>query len=670
MGDRAARVCSRGIPLRFTGLLFSGIKAPMRHHKPAFFKRGVVVHRMIAWALVWFAVSCVHMRPTPKAAFSFLRTDGARVVDENGRPVALKGCNLGNWLLLEMWMLDLKNLGANADIPDQYTFEDVLRQRFGPEQADALMELYRSNWIRERDFEILNSFGFNAIRLPFHYSLLEDDRRPMELKPDAFRWLDQAVAWARTHGMYVVLDLHGAPGGQSVDHTTGREGQNRLWSDELCHKRMIWLWQRMAEHYCNEPAVAAYDLLNEPFGDYKTEQHRETLLSLMDAAYRAIREVDSRHIVIFPGTREGLRFYGRPADHGWTNVMFTEHHYPGVFHETAALETHIEHINRTLYWLGHYLQQVKTPLLIGEFNVIFRRAGGPELMRYYYDLFERHGWWATMWAYKLVNSRGGLGRDNWYLVTNQDSAPRLDLRTAPYEEIAAFFRWLGAMPYAVDEELREALTRAMPSLLAMEMPPLLLKAPAQDDVPEWTAEDIAAEPAGGQRVPSAERMDVYGGGQDIWNDRDEFRFVWKDLDGDFDIEAAVVDFVEAHPYSKAGLMIRSAPTPDAAHVLLHAFPDGQVVAGYRERDGANMGEKKYPIRSFPIRLKLAKRGPTIRAWFRSLEDPEWREAGDWNCEWAEGRVCAGLAVLSHDRRFLACASFDDIRVAPADGETR
>ena len=159
--------------------------------------------------------------PPPEVkAPPFLRAEGTRIVDADGNPVILKGCNLGNWLLLEMWMLDLRG------IRDQYEFESILAQRFGPAEKDRLMELYRSNWIRERDFEVVRSFGFNVVRLPFNYRLLEDDANPFQLRPDAFKWLDAALRMAQGAGLYVILDMHGVPGGQSDDHTTGHAGQN------------------------------------------------------------------------------------------------------------------------------------------------------------------------------------------------------------------------------------------------------------------------------------------------------------------------------------------------------------------------------------------------------------------------------------------------------------
>src|SRR5512140_367107 len=102
------------------------------------------------------------------AALSRLHTQGTQWVDAAGGPVALRGCNLGNWLIQEMWMHNMKLEG----IPDQYTLEQVLAKRFGEERKDALLEMYRRNFITARDFTIIKSFGMNVVRLPFWYTLL------------------------------------------------------------------------------------------------------------------------------------------------------------------------------------------------------------------------------------------------------------------------------------------------------------------------------------------------------------------------------------------------------------------------------------------------------------------------------------------------------------------
>ena len=142
-----------------------------------------------------------------------LSVKGSKILAPNGEKITLKGCNVGNWFVLEMWMLDQK-------LPDQYTFENILKERFGKEKKQELMEVYRENWLKENDFKIIKSFGMNTIRIPFQYTILVDPDKPYELKNDSWYWLDKAVEWAENNDLYVILDLHGSPGMQSsMDHT-------------------------------------------------------------------------------------------------------------------------------------------------------------------------------------------------------------------------------------------------------------------------------------------------------------------------------------------------------------------------------------------------------------------------------------------------------------------
>ena len=190
-----------------------------------------------------------------------------RIISPEGNVTALKGCNLGNWLVLEMWMLDQ----VTDKHHDQYTFESVLEERFGNDKKHKLMELYRENWITEEDYKTVRSFGMNTVRLPFQYNILMDKDKPYSLRKNAWVWLDRAVQWAEKNELSVILDLHGAPGRQSgMDHT-GRSNYNRLWKDKEYQDQTTWLWKEISKHYINNPTIAAYDLLNEPWGGTKNQ---------------------------------------------------------------------------------------------------------------------------------------------------------------------------------------------------------------------------------------------------------------------------------------------------------------------------------------------------------------------------------------------------------------
>ncbi len=361
------------------------------------------------------------------APLPMLSTRGTRWVEAEGNQVLLKGCNLGHWLLQEMWM---HNMGTRG-IPDQYTMEQVLADRFGRSAKDDLMRTYHDNYITTRDFKIIKSFGMNVVRLPILYSLLEDDSRPFELKPDAWVYIDRAIDWAEAEGIYTILDLHGAAGSQNGAHHSGREGPSELWSSPENQRRTVWLWRQIASRYKDRSAVAAYDLLNEAWSPPK-----DKLKKLVFDIYHAIREVDPDHIVIFPDHR-GFEFYGKPNELGMTNVAFTMHFYPGLFGwRQADVPTHMDWLTKGVNEWRDRVEAVGVPLLVGEMNVVLKGAGGAEMMRRSYDTYASFGWGTTMWSYKVFTRAGGAVPAIWGMVTNPsgEGAPLVKVDTWNYDD--------------------------------------------------------------------------------------------------------------------------------------------------------------------------------------------------------------------------------------------
>jgi len=362
---------------------------------------------------VFLMVLCAG-RALAAPSLPMLKTQGARWVDASGRPVVLRGCNLGNWLLIEMWMHNMRAEG----IPDQYAMEEALARRFGQAAKEELLRTYRENYITARDFAIIRSFGMNVVRIPIWYRLLMDDDRPYEIRPHAWLDLDRAVDLAEAAGIYTIIDLHGAPGGQNPWHHCGRENRNELWGSEENQRRTVWIWRQIAAHYRGRTAVAAYDLLNEPYTAPEAEL-RDLVLRL----YQAVREVDPDHIIVFPATPAGFEFYGRPADLGMTNVAFTCHFYPGFFGwGSPEPGVHLAWLGRGVLEWRDRVEAAGAPLLVGEMNVVLRTAGGPQMMRRAFDTYAGLGWATTMWSYKVFTREGDIGDGSWGMVTNPSGA--------------------------------------------------------------------------------------------------------------------------------------------------------------------------------------------------------------------------------------------------------
>lgn len=594
---------------------------------------------------------------TGEAAPFALRMRGADLVNESGNVVTLRGCNLGNWFLFETWMMDA---AGRADEPrDHVDIVRTLERRFGPARAEELLDLHREKWIAARDFALIRELGMNVVRLPFHHALVEDPLRPGELRANAFRWLDHAVRLASDANLYVILDLHGAPGSQSLDHVTGESGRNEFWLAEN-RRRGAALWEAIARRYRDEPAVVAYDLLNEPYGRLNMDHDDAQLVGAMDELVAAVRRADPDKLIYCAGSLRGIEVYGPPAARGWRNVGFTEHFYPGFYGDEASLATQALFLNGKVPQRAALLRSWDAPYLVGEFNPVIDRNGGPTMLRRYFDAFAAHGWAATMWSYKLVKREAGAGTEPWYLVTNAEplEIPRFTQSTDA--EIERFFRACGTVGYALPEAQIEALRQPAPppalALAATGAPP-----PAAFEVPAgWQLFDIGdSYPRGAVSGDSPDSFSVWGGGRDLIAGRDEFTLLARPVSADFELASTVAFEGLAHRYAKAGLMFRASAEEDAPFVMAHIFPNGRCILAVRRERGARVEEQGLSADLPTVRITFGRRGARFVAIFESGAERIERSCVAENLP-AEGLL--GVFVLSHDGALSTKVEFSGLRV--------
>ena len=250
-----------------------------------------------------------------QASAQFAHTNHKQIVDSAGKPLFLRATNLGNWLVPEgyMWLFE-----GGPQSPSE--IRGLVLELLGPEGAAAFWQKYRDNYVRREDIALLHRAGFNAIRVPMHYSLFEENG-------EGFKLLDRLIEWSRAEGLYVILDLHAAPGGQTGANIDDSAGYPWLYQSAKEQEHLIAVWRRVASHYRDEPAVLGYDLLNEPIPHYpKLAPLNSALEPLYKKVVRQIREVDAHHIVFLGGAQWDSNFsvFGPPFD---ANVVYTFHKY-------------------------------------------------------------------------------------------------------------------------------------------------------------------------------------------------------------------------------------------------------------------------------------------------------------------------------------------------------
>lgn len=286
-------------------------------------------------------LSVVAMFVLPSHA-QFAHTRGTEIIGTDGKPIFLHGTNLGNWFVPEgyMWRFE-----GGPQSPKE--IEAFVTEMIGPKESQKFWNEYRERYITEDDIRFIRTQGFNVIRVPLHWKFFQNS------DSEGFRLLDRLVLWCRNAGLYVVLDLHAAPGGQTGTNIDDGHGYPWLFLDSDAQQQTVDLWKRIANHYRNEHTVLGYDLMNEPIPNYPgLSVLHPALEPLCHRIVSAIRSVDKHHIVILEGAEWAGDFsvFGAPFD---ANAVYEFHKYwKGVNQQT--LQQFIDY--RTKYsvpiWLG------------------------------------------------------------------------------------------------------------------------------------------------------------------------------------------------------------------------------------------------------------------------------------------------------------------------------
>jgi len=232
-----------------------------------------------------------------------LRTDGTRIVNGAGEEFLPVGVGLGNWLLWEGYMW---RLPGRFDRPR--TIESLFRELTGDTYTEDFIRRFREIYITEADVAAIAAEGFNSVRVPIEWHVLMENAPGFPLREEGFVLLERFLDWCETHRLYVFLDMHGAPGGQTganIDNSW--DSRPRLFSDPETRAAGIRLWEAIARRFRDRWIVGGYDLLNEPLrpeGDSRwprVPDYRVELASFYRDAIAAIRAIDPRHMIQVEG---------------------------------------------------------------------------------------------------------------------------------------------------------------------------------------------------------------------------------------------------------------------------------------------------------------------------------------------------------------------------------
>jgi aryl-phospho-beta-D-glucosidase BglC (GH1 family) len=270
-------------------------------------------------------------------AGGFLRVSGKQIVDGQGQNVILRGVGLGNWMLQEPYMMN-----ASGIVDNQQQLKLKIAELVGTSNMMVFYDSWLTNYMREPDVAEFADRGFNSIRLPMHYNLFT---LPIEQEPvpgqntwlaNGFKLVDQLLGWCESNQLYLILDMHGCPGGQGYDKPISdyNPPAPSLWENPTNRSKLISLWREIGSRYANRQWIGGYDLINEPNWTFENnsnlngcnDQSNAPLRQLLMDITSAIRQVDPNHIIFLAGNCWGGNYNGvlPPWD---ANLVISFHKY-------------------------------------------------------------------------------------------------------------------------------------------------------------------------------------------------------------------------------------------------------------------------------------------------------------------------------------------------------
>lgn len=249
----------------------------------------VTVAASVGAAIPVVSAAALSLKKQPLTDDDFITVNGTELVTAGGNGVFLSGVNIDDY-----------PFGCRKDselfAPGIRDIFNTLSARFGDYGAREIFSSALEKSVTKKDIKLLSKEKYNCIRIPLRTFLIF---RNEKIKKDpVFKKLDKLVKICKKAGVYIILSLSSVPGADSDTFSDDAQGLAK-------RNDLIKTWLKTAEHFKNEPAIAAYDLL-----DIYSEKFSAEYTDLCLRTAKALKTVGDNHAVIVRSGASGEKLNG------------------------------------------------------------------------------------------------------------------------------------------------------------------------------------------------------------------------------------------------------------------------------------------------------------------------------------------------------------------------
>lgn len=318
-----------------------------------------------------------------------------------GAPIRLRGLGVGTWLNMEHFMLGI----PTPDSMIRETFNEI----YGAGVSSNFFEKFEKNFFTQEDVDLIKSCGINFLRVPINYRLFIDDNDTDNYREYGFKLLKRLLDLCEKNEIFVMPDLHTAPGGQNPDwHSDNRTGYPQFWEFEVFRKQIVGLWAEIAKRCASYRYLLGYDILNEP-----AMASADAMNSFYREVTAAIREKDKNHPIVLEGDLFAMDFSSLEVPND-SNIILSFHYYPTVWHPNLlekdyGREKRISEMEEGLLKIARIREDLSLPVICGEAGYELDKTDIEFSLMLLEDtlaLFEKHNLSYAVWAYKDADFMG------------------------------------------------------------------------------------------------------------------------------------------------------------------------------------------------------------------------------------------------------------------------